>query len=222
MPQRVIVLHGCSSVGGSEGAEGVCKGACARGWSNDEITNVGTANNMHGPWGSSVNSVSKTFAVPSGISQCTVTWTSWGFNARDNEVDRLYIDDTEVWSHTMSGGDGVLANAAEVGTYLASNCAGTATCRGRTIKRTQYVTASCSDTITLRFTSDIRQSESDESWGFQNVAVDFGAPNYPSMIPLPASTTQRLHTHTHTQTHAHAPHHTSPHHTAHCFWRRHP
>jgi len=162
-------------------------GADASGWSNSEITNVGTAGNMHGPWGNDVTSVSKTFTVPAGASTCQFTWDSWGFSSRDNEVDSVTIGGTQVWSQSMAAGSGSTTNGAEVQTYLGSYCWGS--CSSYTLKYSNSATVSCSGTVTMTFNSAINQAESDEGWGFNNVVMTTGAGNPASCLDLLSSGT---------------------------------
>ena len=73
-------------------------GACANGWSNDEVTDVGSAGMVHGPWGNDATDVSLEVTIPDGLTKCEGSWRSWAIDSRDNEVDRLLIDGEEVWS----------------------------------------------------------------------------------------------------------------------------
>lgn len=127
---------------------------------------------MHGPWGSDVKSVSKEFELPDGVSSCHVSWSSFGFNSRDWEIDGLYIDDQQVWAMQMGAGGGSTANSATVALYLEDYCY--LNCQHYTTKYDNSVTVACSGTMRLRFESELDQGEDDEGWGFQNVVVTPG------------------------------------------------
>ncbi|KAK3289501.1 hypothetical protein CYMTET_3074 [Cymbomonas tetramitiformis] len=66
-------------------------GADGSGWSNEEVTNTGSAGLVHGLWGYTVQSVWKKFDLPqdSGTTYCTISWTSWATDSRDNEYNYL-------------------------------------------------------------------------------------------------------------------------------------
>jgi hypothetical protein len=66
-------------------------GAEPSGWSNEEVTFVGSAGNVHGPWGNDVTDVSIDLPIPAGITQCEVSWRSWALDSRDGEVDSVTI-----------------------------------------------------------------------------------------------------------------------------------
>ena len=89
------------------GAEGVPAGqivllreaqADVAGWTNTEITNVGSAGLVHGPWGRGVRDVQINIPVPAGVTQCHVSWRSWQVDSRDGEVDKVLVDGVEVWA----------------------------------------------------------------------------------------------------------------------------
>eukprot|EP00937_MAST-01D_sp_MAST-1D-sp2_P000414 g414.t1 len=123
--------------------------ASSAGWGSGAHARVGrgrshySAYTMHGPWGSELRSVERSFALRPCASQCAVSWTSYGMHTRDSEYDRVYVNGNEVWSKRMSGSakyDGVWAGG-------------------------------CSGTITVKWTSDTNQHVNDESWGFGNVKI---------------------------------------------------
>ena len=102
----VIGSSGAVSLLRAEDEQG---GAVAAGWSNSEVTDVGSAGLVHGPWGNDVTDVSIDIPIPAGMSSCEVRWRSWAADSRDGEVDRVLIDDVEVWSmasRCYSGTDG--------------------------------------------------------------------------------------------------------------------
>jgi hypothetical protein len=73
-------------------------GAAADGWSNSEVTDVGSAGLVHGPWGNDATDVSIDVLIPDGFSECEVSWRSWQIDSRDGEVDSVQIDGEEVWA----------------------------------------------------------------------------------------------------------------------------
>ena len=73
-------------------------GAAIVGWTNEEVTDVGSAGNVHGPWGNDVTDVSIVVEVPEDVAICEVSWRSWGIDSRDGEVDSVRINGEEVWA----------------------------------------------------------------------------------------------------------------------------
>ena len=71
--------------------------AVGTGWSNTEITTVGSAGKVHGPWGNNNRVASKNIPLPAGVTQCTVSWRSWAIYTRDGEYDYAYINGKQVW-----------------------------------------------------------------------------------------------------------------------------
>ena len=138
--------------------------ALESGWSNTEISDVGEAGIVHGPWGNDVTSVSIDVDVGSST-ECTVTWRSWAVYTRDGETDRLYVNGEVVWElvATHSGcNDGWSAGPSDFPNSNSDHPA---------CYYDGSWTGSCSGSITLEFTSDINQAEGDESWGFSHVYV---------------------------------------------------
>eukprot|EP00937_MAST-01D_sp_MAST-1D-sp2_P005379 g5379.t1 len=125
-------------------------GVSGTGWSN---TKVGkgyrhhTNTNMHGPWGNDVRSVERTFQIDGNTcdAQCTVSWVQYGEHTRDNEWDRVYVNDVEVGSIQMYH----TTRTQKAGTW----------------------TGACSNALKLRFTSDLDQHYHDEAWGFGGVKI---------------------------------------------------
>ena len=66
--------------------------------SGSEITSVGSAGNVHGPWGNDVTEVSIDIALPTTTAFCEVSWRQWAVDSRDGETDRVLIDGEEVCS----------------------------------------------------------------------------------------------------------------------------
>lgn len=101
---------------------------------------------MHGPWGMEFDELSRSWPVLGG-NQCTVSWTSYGMHSRDSERDRVWIEGVNIWEEQMTGNE----------------------------KQDQTWTGDCDSDgdglITVKWTSDIDQAKSDESWGFGNVVV---------------------------------------------------
>ena len=52
-------------------------GAVADGWSNSEVTDVGSAGLVHGPWGNDVRDVSIDIPIPDGFSECEISWRAY-------------------------------------------------------------------------------------------------------------------------------------------------
>jgi hypothetical protein len=143
-------------------------GASAAGWTNTEVTDVGSAGVVHGPWGNDATDVTLEVTIPEGITDCEVSWRSWAIDSRDNEVDRVLIDGAEVWSNAAScnaqgGGDGW-----ELGPSDFPNPYGGA---DEVCFAANIVEVKCSGTMVLNFVSGINQAEADESWAFSDVTV---------------------------------------------------
>jgi hypothetical protein len=49
-------------------------GASAKGWTSTEVTDVGSAGTVHGPWGNGVIDVD--IGIPAGVTQYEVSWCS--------------------------------------------------------------------------------------------------------------------------------------------------
>eukprot|EP00937_MAST-01D_sp_MAST-1D-sp2_P000230 g230.t1 len=143
-----VVRHACTAE--SVLIDETANGVDGTGWSN---TKVGTGyqhhrnTNMHGPWGNDVRSVERTFQIGSNTcgAQCTVSWVQYGEHTRDNEWDRVYVNDVEVGSEQMYH----TTRTQKAGTW----------------------TGACSNALKLRFTSDLDQHLADEGWGFGGVKV---------------------------------------------------
>jgi hypothetical protein len=141
-------------------------GADARGWSNEEVTEVGSAGVVHGPYGNDVVDVTRTVPLPEGITSCEVSWRSWAIDSRDNEVDWVQIDGVEVWSQPVTcPGEGW-----EIGPPDFPNPWGGED-DGRVCFQEHTYEAPCSGSIELHFHSGIDQAESDEGWAFSDVSV---------------------------------------------------
>lgn len=130
-------------------------------WSDGEVTDVGSAGRVHGPWGNDVTDVSIVLDIPDGIIQCQVSWRSWAIDSRDGEIDRVIIDDAEVWSQAARCGD-----SWELGPVDFPNPYG-----GRACFAIVEVEVPCTETLTLHFSSGIDQAENDEAWAFSDVSV---------------------------------------------------
>eukprot|EP01050_Picozoa_sp_SAG11_P017922 SAG11_NODE_2638_length_3142_cov_17.327637_3_plen_96_part_00 len=63
-----------------------------------QVTDVGSAGLVHGPWGNDATDVTISVPVPEGITSCEVSWRSWAIDSRDNEIDSVRINGEEVWS----------------------------------------------------------------------------------------------------------------------------
>ena len=73
-----------------------CRCACA------QVTNVGSAGNVHGPWGNDVTEVSIEIALFAGTAFCEVSWRQWAIDSRDDEEDSVSIDDEKAWSMVIN------------------------------------------------------------------------------------------------------------------------
>ena len=146
---------------GADGAE----------WSNTRVTNAGSAGKVHGPWGSDVRSVTRQIQIPPGSSAtCQVSWRSWSIDSRDNEEDRVVIDGQRVWGQQAQHG----CSAPWVrGPADFPQSWGTPSdiCYIDT-----SVEVACTETMTVRFESDLDQSLSDEGWAFSDFSVTYGSP----------------------------------------------
>ena len=142
-------------------------GASPAGWSNSEVSDVGSAGLVHGPWGNDVTDVSIDIPIPAGMSTCEVRWRSWAADSRDGEVDRVLIDGTEVWSmasQCYSGSDGWEQGPPDFPNPWDGE-------NGQVCFQEVRVHVACSGSMNLRFVSGIDQHEADESWAFSGVRV---------------------------------------------------
>ena len=147
-------------------------GAVADGWSNSEVTNIGSGGLVHGPWGNDETRVERSIRIPAGVSNCEVSWRSWAIDSRDNEVDRVLIDGTEVWSASSNC---AFSTVGDMGDWVRgprdfpNPWAGE---RDQDVCMADVtVTVPCSGSMTLRFESGVDQQESDEAWAFSDVTV---------------------------------------------------
>ena len=140
-------------------------GASPAGWSNSEVTDVGSAGLVHGPWVNDVTDVSIDVVVPAGVTTCEVSWRSWAANSRDIEVYRVLINGAIVWSMLSqcrpSGSDGW-----EQGPPDFPNPWGGQNGQVCFLEVTRLVACS-PGTLNIRFQSAIDQGEADESWAFE-------------------------------------------------------
>lgn len=144
-------------------------GADGTGWTNSEVDNVlgGPAGAVHGPWGNDVTEVSKSFAIPSDATQCTVSWRSWAINTRDGEHDKVFIDGQLVWDQAAHYGG--CTDGWETGPADFPNAGWGGVCFYDVSK-----TVPCSGTMSVKFRSDLDQQESDESWAFSDLVIVTG------------------------------------------------
>ena len=173
-------------------------GADRDSWSNsDVVTDAGTAGFVHGPWGNDVQDMEKTFSVPAGITQCTVSWRSWSIDSRNNEWDRVFVDGAEVWA--------AQARASRRGNWL--TCCDDFPQRQGSSPDVHFqdvsVEVACSGSLVVRFNSEINQGINDEAWAFSNVRIAESpnqrsclaggagttSPHPPKSLPLPKWTT---------------------------------
>ena len=145
-------------------------GACASGWTNEEVTDVGSAGMVHGPWGNDATDVSLEVTIPEEVTKCEVSWRSWAIDSRDNEVDRLLIDGVEVWSAAARCWGGAHPEGWELGPADFPNPYGGES-QDQVCFSANTVEVDCSGTMVLNFVSGIDQAESDESWAFSDVTV---------------------------------------------------
>ena len=156
-------------------AENEQGGAVADGWSNSEVTDVGSAGLVHGPWGNDVTDVSIDIAIPDGFSECEVSWRSWAIDSRDGEIDAVQIDGVEVWAmasscyqnvHTGQGTDGWELGPADFPNPWSGFGED-----GQVCFQEVTVQVACHGTMHVRFVSGIDQEEADEAWAFSSVHV---------------------------------------------------
>lgn len=89
-----------------ETRETVFDGATATDWSDELITNTGSAGNIHGPYGSNVTEVSITASLPPNrIGLCEISWRHYEFDSAygsGREADRLMVNSAvgaeEAWT----------------------------------------------------------------------------------------------------------------------------
>jgi hypothetical protein len=148
-------------------------GAESTGWSNTEITHVGSAGLVHGPWGKNTRSVTKIVALPTGVSgTCRLSWRSWAIDSRDGELDSVFVDQIRVWQRAPRR---PCQNGWQYGPGDFPN-----PWRGQRSSHVCYVDVTvqvpCSGTMHLEFRSAINQAEHDEAWAFSSVTVSTLAP----------------------------------------------
>jgi len=102
---------------------------------------------MHGPWDESLRTIERAWAVTG--TQCTVAWTSYGLDSRDNEADRVFVNGVEIWQQKIK---------SQVGKLFDQTWTGDCDSDG-------------DGKITVKWTSDIDQGLHDEGWGFNNVVI---------------------------------------------------
>ena len=146
-------------------------GACAAGWTNTEVTDVGSAGVVHGPWGNDATDVTLEVTIPEGITDCEVSWRSWAIDSRDNEVDRVLIDGAEVWSAAARCWGSDVAEGWELGPMDFPNPFGGESQNNEVCFAEITVEVKCKDVMVLNFVSGIDQAEADESWAFSDVTV---------------------------------------------------
>jgi hypothetical protein len=148
-------------------------GAEMTGWTNTEITDVGSAGLVHGPWGNDVRDVQINIPVPAGLTLCQVSWRSWQADSRDGETDRVSVDGNEVWSLVARFGSCSTYGWTDGGTEFPDYPNPWGGQNGQVCYVDVEVEVPCNGggNMNLRFQSSINQHENDESWAFQNVAV---------------------------------------------------
>ena len=149
------------------------------GWTNAEITDVGSAGLVHGPWGNNVRDVQINIPVPEGSSTCQVSWRSWIADSRDNEVDSVSVNGEIIWSLNAR----FSSSCASVGwTEAGTEFPDYPNPWGGQNGQVCYVDVQVTDVpcgtrkMNLRFQSQIDQGENDESWAFSNVMVTANQP----------------------------------------------
>ena len=141
--------------GGAEGA----------GWSNTDVTDAGSAGRVHGPWGNSVRDVHKTFSIGAGVTHCTVSWRSWSIDSRDNEWDRVFVDESEVWADqvTYSGAEGWTQCCEDFPQHWDT---------GSDIHFIDVsVLVPCSGSLVVHFTSGLDEGVNNEAWAFSDFRI---------------------------------------------------
>lgn len=143
------------------------------GWTNAEITDVGSAGLVHGPWGNDVRDVQINIPVPEGLTVCQLSWRSWIADSRDNEVDSVSVDGNLVWSLHARYSGCAAAGWTEAGTEFPDYPNPWGGQNGQVCYVDVAVEVPCTGgaTMNVRFQSAINQHENDESWAFSNVQV---------------------------------------------------
>eukprot|EP01050_Picozoa_sp_SAG11_P017923 SAG11_NODE_2638_length_3142_cov_17.327637_4_plen_391_part_00 len=142
--------------------------ADADGWSNGEITHSGSSGLVHGHWGNEMRGVSREIAVPAGVTECTISWTSWAMGSRDGEADSLYVNDEQVWTLVSHYPHQSCVDGWETAPddFPMDNSYGGACFVEVTVE------APCAaPSMVLRYHSDIDEGEGNEGWGFSHVEV---------------------------------------------------
>ena len=129
----------------------------------DLMTDVGERGLVHGPWGNDVTSVEKTFEFGGSGGSCEISWISFGLNSRDNEWERVFVNDVEVWGQQISPDYG----NPETANWLDSD-PGVGNIR---MYEVSVTVDDCGPTVVLRFDSAIDQALSDEGWAFSSVSI---------------------------------------------------
>jgi hypothetical protein len=137
--------------------------AIGTGWSNTEVTNVGSAGKVHGPWGQKVHAVTKSIHIPDGVMECTVTWRSWAANTRDGEADRLFLNGHLVWQKNARIYQRGCRNGWQTGPadFPHTSKASPSCFIDVSVK------APCAHTLEVKFVSGVDQAESNEAWAFR-------------------------------------------------------
>ena len=124
------------------------------------IANAGAAGHVHGPWGNNVRDVSSTFSITNGVTQCTISWRSWKFRSRDNEVDQVFVGNDMVWQdHVPASCTSGWLEASGANAYTGQT--------GSICFQDVSVNTPCSGSTTVRFHSEIDEVLSNEGWAFR-------------------------------------------------------
>eukprot|EP01043_Picozoa_sp_COSAG02_P057563 COSAG02_NODE_7008_length_3229_cov_1.658786_3_plen_722_part_01 len=143
------------------------------GWTNSEITDVGSAGLVHGPWGNNVRDVQINIPIPEALTMCQLSWRSWFADSRDNELDSVSVDGNRVWSLNARYSGCASSGWTEAGTEFPDYPNPWGGQNGQVCYVDVEVEVPCTGgaNMNVRFQSGINQHENDESWAFSNVMV---------------------------------------------------
>jgi hypothetical protein len=141
-------------------------GADGDGWSNTQVSSgANNGQGVHGPWGNDCKDVTQEFQVPPGVTRCTVSWKQWCSGSRDNEQDRVYINDQVVWSRDTRS-DGHAGSLSEQWQNGPNEGFDQDAWYGE-----ESVEVDCSGSLSLHFHSDIDEDRGNEKWAFSDVKI---------------------------------------------------
>jgi hypothetical protein len=141
------------------------------GWSNTEITDTG-AGPVHGMWGNSPNSVTKSYSGIPAHTHLRIKLRYWGVDSWDNEWGRLYVDDTLVWEKQRTSGNCNNGWSSYSGSF--PNPYGGNSTSHKCYFDVDVIVPHSGTSMEIKVATTINQAENDESWGFQNLVIETG------------------------------------------------